>query len=70
MEVHGLDSEWQSERNCFKDYAAHLAFQAWQSSREKLADSLRAKEQAEWLGSRGFHAGWTGAARFALETIK
>ena len=22
---HGLDSEWQPERNCYKDFPAHLA---------------------------------------------
>lgn len=35
MEDHGLDSEWQVERNCFKDFPAHLAYQAWLASREQ-----------------------------------
>ena len=36
LEVHGLDSEWQEKRNCFADFPAHLAFQAWQASRAAL----------------------------------
>lgn len=40
LEVHGLESEWQPERNCFKDYAAHLAFQAWQASRAAIEVEL------------------------------
>lgn len=37
---HGLESEWQEERNCFKDFPAHLAFQSWQASREALVIEL------------------------------
>ncbi|MGV8589828.1 hypothetical protein [Pseudomonas aeruginosa] len=36
LREHGLESEWQDERNCFKDYPAHLAFKAWQASRAAL----------------------------------
>ncbi|AMD42712.1 MULTISPECIES: hypothetical protein [Pseudomonas] len=36
LREHGLESEWQDERNCFKDYSAHLAFKAWQASRAAL----------------------------------
>ncbi|UQS93441.1 hypothetical protein [Pseudomonas phage Kat] len=36
LREHGLESEWQEERNCFKDYPAHLAFKAWQASRAAL----------------------------------
>lgn len=32
LEVHGLTAEWQPERNCYKEYPAHLAFQAWGAS--------------------------------------
>jgi hypothetical protein len=39
-DVHGLESEWQEERNCFKDFPAHLAFQAWQASREAIVIDL------------------------------
>lgn len=39
-DVHGLESEWQEERNCFKDFPAHLAFQAWQASRESMVIKL------------------------------
>jgi hypothetical protein len=37
---HGLESEWQEDRNCFKDFPAHLAFQAWQASRAALVIEL------------------------------
>ncbi|WP_312800016.1 hypothetical protein [Pseudomonas sp.] len=40
LEVHWLTSEWQEERNCFADYPAHLAFQAWQASRAALVVEL------------------------------
>ncbi|WP_303676681.1 hypothetical protein [Pseudomonas aeruginosa] len=36
LREHGLESEWQDERNCFKDYPAHLAFKAWKASRAAL----------------------------------
>jgi hypothetical protein len=39
-DVHDLESEWQEERNCFKDFPAHLAFQAWQASRAELVIEL------------------------------
>lgn len=35
MDIHGLDSTWNEERNCFNDFPAHLAFKAWQQAREK-----------------------------------
>lgn len=38
MKDHGLDSEWQTERNCYKDFAAHLAFKSWQASRAALSN--------------------------------
>ena len=31
-DVHMLHPIWQPERNCYKEYPAHLAFQAWQAS--------------------------------------
>ncbi|KAA5613964.1 hypothetical protein F3H16_27730 [Pseudomonas aeruginosa] len=40
LREHGLESEWQDERNCFKDYPAHLAFKAWQASRAALRVEL------------------------------
>lgn len=35
-DVHGLESVWQEERNCYKDFPAHLAYSAWCASRERL----------------------------------
>lgn len=51
LREHGLESEWQDERNCFKDYPAHLAFKAWQASRAALRvedeiDRLKAENDA------------------------
>ncbi|WP_341986875.1 hypothetical protein [Pseudomonas aeruginosa] len=43
LREHGLESEWQEERNCFKDYPAHLAFKAWQASRAALRVELPEK---------------------------
>ncbi|MFG3928669.1 hypothetical protein ACGEMM_29820 [Pseudomonas aeruginosa] len=40
LREHGLESEWQDERNCFKDYPAHLAFKAWLASRAALRVEL------------------------------
>ncbi|MBD1601962.1 hypothetical protein [Pseudomonas typographi] len=48
LEVHGLTAEWQPERNCFKEYPAHLAYQAWQASRAALLKK-QAQEQEEFL---------------------
>ncbi|HDQ4479372.1 TPA: hypothetical protein ACRMT7_006035 [Pseudomonas aeruginosa] len=43
LREHGLESEWQEGRNCFKDYPAHLAFKAWQASRAALRVELPEK---------------------------
>ncbi|MBD1602356.1 hypothetical protein, partial [Pseudomonas typographi] len=43
LEVHGLTAEWQPERNCFKEYPAHLAYQAWQASRAAVVVELPSK---------------------------
>ena len=48
LKVHGLDSGWQENRNCFADFPAHLAFQAWQASRAALLEK-QAEEQEEFL---------------------
>lgn len=45
LREHGLESEWQDERNCFKDYPAHLAFKAWQASRAALRVELPDKAE-------------------------
>jgi hypothetical protein len=40
LEEHGLESQWQPDRNCFKDFPAHLAYMAWQASREAVVIDL------------------------------
>lgn len=32
LDTHGLESKWNPDRNCFEDYAAHLAYQAWREA--------------------------------------
>lgn len=32
----GLESVWEPHRNCHKDFAAHLAFKAWQAARRTV----------------------------------
>ncbi|AXS87430.1 hypothetical protein D0Y56_10845 [Pseudomonas aeruginosa] len=49
LREHGLESEWQEERNCFKDYPAHLAFKAWQASRAALRVELPKSDYADQL---------------------
>ncbi|MFU5559803.1 hypothetical protein ACM7V5_02515 [Pseudomonas aeruginosa] len=63
LREHGLESEWQEERNCFKDYPAHLAFKAWQASRAALRVELPdRRDPLNWTGddenprSSGFNA--------------
>lgn len=45
LDIHGLESEWQEARNCFKDFPAHLAYQAWQASRECQVIELPAEPE-------------------------
>lgn len=35
---HDLDAEWQPERNCYKEFAAHLAYKAWCAARQLPSD--------------------------------
>jgi len=42
MDVHGLDSVWNEERNCFDDFPAHLAFKAWQAASSEAAQTIAA----------------------------
>lgn len=30
---HGLDDEWDEARNCYKKFACHLAWKAWNAAR-------------------------------------
>ncbi|WP_404704956.1 hypothetical protein [Yersinia vastinensis] len=42
-EVHGLygeDIDWQPERNCYRIFGIHLAWCAWQASRESIEVEL------------------------------
>ncbi|EPJ1409050.1 hypothetical protein ACTEZX_004762, partial [Yersinia enterocolitica] len=49
-EAHGLygeDIDWQPERNCYRIFGIHLAWCAWQSSRESIEVELPAKVTAK-----------------------
>lgn len=50
MDVHGLDSLWNEQRNCFDDWPAHLAFKAWQAGSEQAirecAEKCREQQSA------------------------
>ncbi|HHU4999933.1 TPA: hypothetical protein ACUHNF_004675 [Yersinia enterocolitica] len=42
-EVHGLygeDIDWEPERNCYRIFGIHLAWCAWQASRESIVVEL------------------------------
>lgn len=42
-EVHGLygeDIDWEPERNCYRIFGIHLAWCAWQASRESIVVAL------------------------------
>lgn len=38
--LYGEDIEWQPERNCYTKFGIHLAWCAWQSSREEIVIDL------------------------------
>lgn len=62
LREHGLESEWQDERNCFKDYPAHLAFKAWQASRAALRVELPDD------GIKDCQRGWQNSCRDNFDT--
>ncbi|HFQ7151781.1 TPA: hypothetical protein ACHSTH_004759 [Pseudomonas aeruginosa] len=74
LREHGLESEWQDERNCFKDYPAHLAFKAWQASRAALRvedeiDRLKAENEALLLGMRAILNAYDYADQYNKEGV-
>jgi len=47
-EVHGLygeDIDWQPERNCYRIFGIHLAWCAWQASRESIEVELPTQDE-------------------------
>lgn len=50
LEVHWLTSEWQEERNCFADYPAHLAFNAWMAAKSGLSTDIKTEAlERAWI---------------------
>lgn len=33
IEVHGLNAEWDEDRDCYVEFACHIAWKAWQAAR-------------------------------------
>ncbi|HEN3233848.1 TPA: hypothetical protein U5D48_004335 [Yersinia enterocolitica] len=64
-EAHGLygeDIDWQPERNCYRIFGIHLAWCAWQSSRESIEVEL---PELPVLGSNAdWYQGFAEAAKF------
>ncbi|EKN4738020.1 hypothetical protein FG473_001575 [Yersinia enterocolitica] len=57
-EAHGLygeDIDWQPERNCYRIFGIHLAWCAWQSSRESIEVEL---PQRQSLCASGYGDGY------------
>ncbi|EKN5935031.1 hypothetical protein DVQ16_22120 [Yersinia enterocolitica] len=57
-EVHGLygeDIDWQPERNCYRIFGIHLAWCAWQASRESIEVKL---PQRQSLCASGYGDGY------------
>lgn len=58
FDTQGLESVWEPHRNCHKDFAAHLAFKAWQAARaapEPAAEPIQryeldSNDRGAWLG--------------------
>ncbi|EPI5421561.1 hypothetical protein ACSYQL_001021 [Yersinia enterocolitica] len=63
-EVHGLygeDIDWEPERNCYRIFGIHLAWCAWQSSRESIEVEL---PELPVLGSNAdWYQGFAEAAK-------
>ncbi|EKN4095921.1 hypothetical protein NUF52_002961 [Yersinia enterocolitica] len=63
-EAHGLygeDIDWQPERNCYRIFGIHLAWCAWQSSRESIEVEL---PELPVLGSNAdWYQGFAEAAK-------
>jgi hypothetical protein len=38
VDVHGLSSEWQENRNCYEQFPAHLAYRAWLASGSRIRE--------------------------------
>ncbi|WBW49166.1 hypothetical protein PB31_134 [Pseudomonas phage vB_PaeM_B31] len=70
LREHGLESEWQEGRNCFKDYPAHLAFKAWQASRAALRVELPAKRSYSMYATKHECHAFNDAIEKAKEALQ
>lgn len=71
LKVHGLESEWQPNRNCFKHFPAHLAYQAWKSSREALVIEMQEERKARGYGEQVADAlGFNDGISYCREAIE
>lgn len=67
-EAHGLygeDIDWQPERNCYRIFGIHLAWCAWQASRESLVvdipEEMTCREALEQGHTSDYANGFTAA---------
>lgn len=72
-----LDATWDEKRNCYQEFSAHLAWQAWQAAKASATAKpkktiLYTQEQAaEFLSvSPQTLANWRATGRYALPYIK
>lgn len=42
--LYGEDIEWEPERNCYAKFGIHLAWRAWQASRDAIEVELPRKQ--------------------------
>ncbi|HDL7029548.1 TPA: hypothetical protein PXM33_000044 [Yersinia enterocolitica] len=67
-EVHGLygeDIDWEPERNCYRIFGIHLAWCAWQASRESIVvnipEEMTCREALEQGHTSDYANGFTAA---------
>ncbi|MGE4897192.1 hypothetical protein [Yersinia enterocolitica] len=67
-EVHGLygeDIDWEPERNCYRIFGIHLAWCAWQASREiievDIPEEMTCREALEQGHTSDYANGFTAA---------
>lgn len=68
---HGLDSVWQEDRNCFKDFPAHLAFQAWNAALDSVCVTVPQDRIARGYGEQVADAlGFNDGVSYCVQAIE
>lgn len=50
--THGLKAEWEPERNCYKEFACHLAWKVWQAALLPESAIKLPEKRKDWLEGR------------------